>query len=305
MRIVEFFSSDEKEHWIEKMSNCDWGAGKWLSELLLDKKLQETVGEGCLVPMIVDGDKLISFCTFAPLDEIQPTELTPWIGFVYTFPEFRGNHYAGLLLDWCESIATIMGKENIYISTGHIGLYEKYGYEFFQTMKAVDGEESRVYRKALQVDGPQKTARMERGKKWKAEVVAAAKKDIDMTAICGLSCNHCFLGEWCGGCRSFFSCCSYGTLHEKCVCPNVSCCSEKGIDGCYECEKITECKKGFYSNEKDGNAAKAQALFINKYGKEEFFKVHDNLHKKYSFEKTQEVLGCDIEEALRIMEENR
>lgn len=41
------------------------------------------------------------------------------------------------------------GQEYIYISTNHIGLYEKYGYEFFQMMKDVGGEDSRVYRKAM------------------------------------------------------------------------------------------------------------------------------------------------------------
>lgn len=35
-----------------------------------------------------------------------------------------------------------------------------------------------------------------------------------------------------------------------------------------------------------------------------FFQVHNNLHKKYDFEKTQEILGTDIREALRILEDN-
>ena len=34
---------------------------------------------------------LLGFCTFADQDEIQPTPLPPWIGFVYIFPEARAN----------------------------------------------------------------------------------------------------------------------------------------------------------------------------------------------------------------------
>ena len=45
--------------------------------------------ENALVPMLVDGDELVAFCTFAPYDDIQPTELSPWIGFIYTFPKYR------------------------------------------------------------------------------------------------------------------------------------------------------------------------------------------------------------------------
>ena len=77
--------------------------------------------------MLADGDKLVSFCTLAPLDDVQPTSYTPWVGFVYTFPEYRGQHCAGQLLDCAESIAAIMERKYTYISTNHIGLYEKYG----------------------------------------------------------------------------------------------------------------------------------------------------------------------------------
>ena len=52
--------------------------------------------------MLTDGDELISFCTYAEKDDIQPTEFTPWMGFVYTFPEHRGHHYVGLLMEEVE-----------------------------------------------------------------------------------------------------------------------------------------------------------------------------------------------------------
>jgi len=125
-----------------------------------------------------------------------------------------------------------------------------------------------------------------------------------MAAACGFSCRHCFLSEWCGGCKSFFNCCSYGTMHEKCICPNLACCTEKGIDGCYMCPELEGCQKGFYSLGSDGNAAKAQALFVRKYGKDAFFRTHDKLHEKYDFQKTQEILGYEIQRGLEILEEN-
>ena len=79
----------------------------------------------------------------------------------------------------------------------------------------------------------------------------------------------------------------------------------KGLDGCYECDGLEACEKGFYIPSNDGaNAAKAQALYIRNHGKKEFLKVHDRLHEKYNFTKTQEVLGQDYREGLRILEEN-
>lgn len=149
MRIIEYFTTENKEYWLNEIEKSDWGAGQYLYQLLRDNRLKSMVGETALVLMLADGDKLISFCTFAPLDDIQPTDLSPWIGFVYTFPQYRGHRYLGLLLDHAESIAASRGKEYIYISTGHTGLYEKYGYEFFKMDKDIEGEDSRVYRKAL------------------------------------------------------------------------------------------------------------------------------------------------------------
>ena len=145
MEIIEFFSTDNKEYWLSKMKECDWGAGQYLEKLLREEKLKQLVGESTMVLMLVDGDNLVSFCTFAEKDDIQPTDLTPWIGWVYTFPAYRGKRYAGKMLSYAEALAKEAGIKNIYISTNHIGLYEKYGYEFFQVMKDIEGEDSRVY----------------------------------------------------------------------------------------------------------------------------------------------------------------
>ena len=39
-----------------------------------------------------------------------------------------------------------------------------------------------------------------------------ARKGIDPIACCGFSCNHCFLGEWCGSCRTAYNTCSFATV---------------------------------------------------------------------------------------------
>lgn len=130
-----------------------------------------------------------------------------------------------------------------------------------------------------------------------------ARKGVDPVAYCGLSCNHCFLGEWCGSCRTEYNTCSFATLFEDRRCPNVVCSQKKGLDGCYECPELEACAKGFYSPDNDGaNAAKAQAMFIRKHGKKALLKVHDKLHERYDFAKTQELLGQDMYEGLKMLE---
>ena len=132
-----------------------------------------------------------------------------------------------------------------------------------------------------------------------------ARKGVDPVACCGLSCNHCFLGEWCGSCRTAYNACSFATCSPDGVCPNVACCREKGLDGCYECECLEACDRGFYAPGNDGaGAAKAQALYIGRHGKRAFLELQDRLHRKYDFAKTQEILGQDCAEGLRILEQN-
>ena len=149
MKVIDYFSTENQEYWLQKIQESDWGAGQYLAELLKNETLKQLVGENTKVLMLVDDMELISFCTFAEKDDIQPTELTPWIGFVYTFPQYRGKRYMGELLKRAEELANADGIKNIYISTNHIGLYEKYGYEFFEMMKDIEGEDSRVYVRRL------------------------------------------------------------------------------------------------------------------------------------------------------------
>ena len=149
MRVINYFDSDRQSHWLNEIKRGDWGAAGFLYELLSKGTFFDAAGENSKVLLLTDGDELISFCTYAEKDDIQPTELTPWMGFVYTFPEHRGHHYVGLLMEEVERLAIKEGVSEVYISTNHIGLYEKYGCEFKAEMHDMNGELSRVYVKKV------------------------------------------------------------------------------------------------------------------------------------------------------------
>lgn len=149
VKVIEYFASDNPEHWLLQIEKSDWDAGKYLAYLLKESKLFELVGEGAKVLMLVDGQNLVSFCTLAKYDDVQPTDLTPWIGWIYTSPEYRGKRFAGNLIEYAEKLAKENGASYTHISTNHIGLYEKYGYDFFIESKDVEGEDTIVYRKKL------------------------------------------------------------------------------------------------------------------------------------------------------------
>ena len=149
MQVINYYDSNWQPHWQEKIRSSDWSAGALLAELISNGTYFDAVGEKSKVLLLTEGDELISFCTYAERDDIQPTELSPWMGFIYTFPEYRGHRYVGMLFEEIERIAKEDGTPEVYISTNHIGLYEKYGCEFKAIMNDMDGNPSRIYVKRI------------------------------------------------------------------------------------------------------------------------------------------------------------
>lgn len=127
MEIKELTELSDKDFWISKIKEADWRAGKYLAELLETNEFYNLCGRISKVFLLTDKADLISFCTYAQKDDIPNTDLTPWIGFVYTFPQFRGKRRIGKLIEHIYLLAKKEGHNALYISTDQQGLYEKFG----------------------------------------------------------------------------------------------------------------------------------------------------------------------------------
>ena len=146
MKIQLFEDTDHRELWLAQMENCSWRAGRYLYTLLKEGRFQEQYGKTSRVLLLTDGEKLAAFCSYAEKDEIPDTELKPWLGFVYTDPEYRGRRLMGRLIARVKELAREDGSDALYISSEEQGLYEKYGAAYIRTMKTNRGEETRVFR---------------------------------------------------------------------------------------------------------------------------------------------------------------
>ncbi len=148
MNVISFYESGRQPHWLAEIKKSDWRGGAFLYKLLSEGAFFNFCGTGARVLLLTQGDRLVSFCTYAEKDDI-PSELKPWIGFVYTFPQYRGNRYLQLLFD---EVARLAGQEHVsrvYISTDHIGLYEKYDCKFIGEMADQNGNLARIYAKDI------------------------------------------------------------------------------------------------------------------------------------------------------------
>ncbi|MBP5399147.1 MAG: GNAT family N-acetyltransferase [Alphaproteobacteria bacterium] len=145
MKVIEYYKSQNQEYWREQIGKGDWSAAKLLYEWLDNDELKKICGNSTEVFLLTEGENLVSFAVLGEQDEVEAPELSPWIGFVYTFPQYRGRHCAGGLIEHICGVLKNVGEKQVYVSTEEIGLYEKYGFEFLQMMATREGKPTRVY----------------------------------------------------------------------------------------------------------------------------------------------------------------
>ncbi|MDD3153833.1 MAG: GNAT family N-acetyltransferase [Victivallaceae bacterium] len=145
MKIVEYFESQEKNALLEAVGHCQWEAAKFLWNLLMENSFEKTLGDNGKLFFLLEEEKVVSFLTLTTQDCIVAPDQFPWIGFVYTFPQYRGRHCAGILLEHARKCAADAGFPFVYLATDHVGLYEKYGFQYLENRKCIHNTESRIY----------------------------------------------------------------------------------------------------------------------------------------------------------------
>jgi len=128
--MIEIYSMTQgHKYWNETISlaaKCSWKAGPYLAEKM---KNNEFAAWKRVFAAFVDG-KVVGFCTLAEKDELPAKyEFTPFIGFVFVDEQYRGKRLSELMIKSATSYAHALKYEKIYILSGEIGLYEKYGFK--------------------------------------------------------------------------------------------------------------------------------------------------------------------------------
>lgn len=118
----------EHAYWKETISlaeKCSWKAGSFLARKMRKNEFQEWE-RVCII--CVNG-KVAGFSTFTEKDQLsEQYDFTPFIGFVFVDEQFCGKRLSEMMIQSIISYAKEIGYEKIYIMSGEIGLYEKYGF---------------------------------------------------------------------------------------------------------------------------------------------------------------------------------
>ena len=128
--------------------NCSWRAGGYLTKLMYENAFAE---EERVLVALVDGN-IAGFCTYAKKDELpEEYDFTPFIGFMFVDEKYRGNRLSEKLIQAACNHAAKEGVSKMYIMSGEIGLYEKYGFEFLGMYETIYGTEDQLFVKEIRV----------------------------------------------------------------------------------------------------------------------------------------------------------
>ncbi|MDE7170613.1 MAG: GNAT family N-acetyltransferase [Oscillospiraceae bacterium] len=131
---------------ISLAETCSWRAGPFLAEKM---KHNEFKGWERVCAACVDG-KAAGFCTLAEKDELpEKYTFSPFIGFMFVDEPYRGKRLSELMIDKVCAYARELGYEKIYIMSGEIGLYEKYGFQKLGDYETIYGSVDQLFVKSL------------------------------------------------------------------------------------------------------------------------------------------------------------
>ena len=126
--------------------NCSWKAGTYLAKRMKNNEFEEVER----VIVATEDDIPVGFCTFSLKDEL-PEDLgySPFIGFVFVDEKYRGKRISEKMISEALNYAESNGYKTVYIMSGEIGLYEKYGFEKIGDMKTIYGTVDQLFQKKL------------------------------------------------------------------------------------------------------------------------------------------------------------
>lgn len=136
------------KYWNETISlaeKCSWKAGTYLAQKMKSNDFHE--GERVFIACV--NKKVAGFCTLAEKDTLpKEYEFTPFISFVFVDEPYRGQRLSELMIQSVILYAREIGYEKIYIMSGEIGLYEKYGFEKLGDYKTIYGSIDQLFVKS-------------------------------------------------------------------------------------------------------------------------------------------------------------
>ena len=96
--------------------------------------------------LMLKDKEIVGCCSLIVNDFISRHDLMPWFASLYIKEQERGNRLSQKFFDHAKSEALNAGFNIIYLTTGHDGLYEKFGWERIEDGYDPHGNKTRIYK---------------------------------------------------------------------------------------------------------------------------------------------------------------
>jgi len=126
----------------EYADKCPWKAGKKLAKMMRENRFEDFER----VFIAVKNDRIIGFCTLTKKDTLPDKYLySPFIGYVFVDEEYRGRRVSQKMIEYVRHYARISGFGRVYITSGEVGLYEKFGFRKLGVYETVYGTSEQLF----------------------------------------------------------------------------------------------------------------------------------------------------------------
>ncbi|HBI86132.1 MAG TPA: GNAT family N-acetyltransferase [Ruminococcus sp.] len=147
--LIRALSADSPE-WAalaDYAETASWRAGAFLARCMRENRFAgwERVFAAC------SGDTPVGFCTLTARDELpESCAYTPFIGFVYVDPAYRGRRISAEMIAAASDYARSLGYRTVYITSDEQGLYEKFGFTKRGNVRTSRGDMTQLFAKPLE-----------------------------------------------------------------------------------------------------------------------------------------------------------
>lgn len=116
--------------------------------IIYEDSISHSIGARDSLPqwyLLENEGELIGCAGLITNDFISRGDLYPWLNALYIEEAHRGNKYPLMLMEKAKQDARKAGFKYLYLSTEHIGYYEKYDFQYIGQGFHPWGGESRIY----------------------------------------------------------------------------------------------------------------------------------------------------------------
>ncbi|WP_052143270.1 GNAT family N-acetyltransferase [Vibrio cholerae] len=99
--------------------------------------------------VLINRDEIVGCFGLINNDFVSRHDLYPWFSSLFIEPEHRGKKLSKILFDYASEVVKSMGYSSLYLTTDHIGFYEKFDWVRIEDAYEPSGEITRVYRRTI------------------------------------------------------------------------------------------------------------------------------------------------------------